>query len=56
MNRREFMLSAAAAVGIRGADGAESECPKGAAAPKLPTPAEPRNKHPYFDVDWSTAL
>ena len=55
MNRREFMLSAAAAVGVGRADGAK--CPKATDGASAATrPAEPRNRHPYSDVDWSTAL
>ena len=55
MNRREFMLSAAAAVGVGRADGAK--CPKATDGASAATrPAEPRNRHPYSDVDWATAL
>ena len=55
MNRREFILSAAAAVGVGRADGAK--CPKATDGASAATrPAEPRNRHPYSDVDLATAL
>ena len=55
MNRREFLLSAAAAVGGGRAD--VTECLKTVDGSSVAArPAGPRNRHPYSDVDWATAL
>ena len=61
MNRREFMMAAATAA-MGGCVSTDAQ--KGAAASaSLPgadavkrVPAPPRNRHPYKDVDWTTAL
>ena len=57
MNRREFMMGAAVAAAMGGCMTTDAEDPKpcrktSAAADKLPA----RNRHPYKDVDWATAL
>ena len=46
MNRREFMLAAAAAAGVPRLDAAANDRP---GTPVRPTP---RNRHPYRGIDW----
>ena len=57
MNRREFMMGAAVAAAMGGCMTTDAEAAKpcrktSAAAGGLPE----RNRHPYKDVDWATAL
>ena len=63
MNRREFMMAAATAAmgGCVSADGqnaheGKAQDPKAVPVGGSITSAPPRNRHPYKDVDWSTAL
>ena len=55
MNRREFMMAAAATAAMGGARADEAAKPA-EEAPIIQHDAPPRNRHPYKDVDWSTAL
>ena len=55
MNRREFMMAAAATAAMGGARAEEAAKPA-EEAPIIQHDAPPRNRHPYKDVDWSTAL
>ena len=50
MNRREFLLAAAATTTMGGY--ASSDARKAEAGIRVQT----RNRHPYRDVDWATAL
>ena len=53
MNRREFMMAAAATAAMVSAKAQEG----GAPAPgSIAHDAPPRNRHPYKDVDWTAAL
>ena len=56
MNRREFMIGAAVAAAMGGCMTSDAEdpkpCRKTSAAGGLPA----RNRRPYKDVDWATAL
>ncbi len=55
MNRREFMMAAAATAAMGGVRAEEAGKPA-EEAPIIRHDAPPRNRHPYKDVDWSTAL
>ena len=58
MNRREFMV-AAATVAVAGCVSSNAPTAKAKAeqgADGRGAGAPPRNRHPYKDVDWATAL
>ena len=55
MNRREFMMAAAATAAMGGVRAEEAGKPA-EEAPIIRHDAPPRNRHPYKDVDWSAAL
>ena len=63
MNRREFMIAAATAAmgGCASSDAQTANGINGQGAQSVPsggsgTSVPPRNRHPYKDVDWATAL
>ena len=58
MNRREFMMAAATAAMVTSihSDATAVEATKAQGTDDRDTRTPPRNRHPYKDVDWSTAL
>ena len=56
MNRREFMMAAAATAAMAGAKAQDGKTAQQAEQGIITHDAPPRNRHPYKDVDWSTAL
>ena len=55
MNRREFMMAAAATAAMAGAKAQDDKTVQQAEQGIIAHDAPPRNRHPYKDVDWSTA-